>query len=548
MASITETMFVSTDPDSALRASFEDTLWRPIPSKGHLWMPRALRPIAWPGAGSALHKFVECALAAITGINFDFSRCLLSVHIDVEENAAGLKILNLHRGPTKSFKDFGCQCAAQIYRSLGMTSKRTVVATSGDTGSAAAHAFQGLPITVLFPANRISPYQARQMAACTRATVMAVEGDFDACQAHVKRAIASEAAQSCNSISLARLLPQIGYYAWLAAHHPDLNVIVPSGNFGNACAAEMARVMGAPIARVHFACNQNDAVARLVNGHDEEYCPKTTVETPATAMDVGSPSNFVRIMHLCGNDVYELRRRFTARVARNENIMVALGFDFEGEKMCPHTAVAAIAAINLNLPKMCIVRTADACKFEKDDAEAMPYVPLCLNPQKAMGVRRHGIVLVGMPSVGKTTLSRILNGKDTDALICEDQGKPLAEIISERSVKEFLRLEAEVSRRAVLSLNESDVLATGGSVVYTPPFADCLDESLVVWLDANVEDLRRRLGDTWNSRGVVSPHGTKNLDDLYRERSCLYATVADVKIDTSAWPLERIVAFMRSLL
>ena len=535
-------MFVSTDPADEACVSFEETLRRPIPSKGHLWMPQTLPRIAWPDSSKPLHAFVEEALLTLTGTQFDFESCLCDVPVDVSESTQ-LKILNLHRGPTKSFKDVGCLCAAHIYQSLGMKD-RTIVATSGDTGSAAANAFQlaDLPITVLFPKDRISPFQAAQMLDCEKATIMAVEGDFDACQSHVKTVISQGNAQSCNSISLARLLPQIGYYAWLAANHAGLNVIVPSGNFGNACAAEMARRMGAPIARVHFACNENDAVARFVNGLDDTFTPKPTVETPATAMDVGHPSNFIRIMHLC-NDATILRQRFTATVVRSENIRVSRHYTFQEEKLCPHTAVAACAAAFLQLPNMCIVRTADACKFE--DSLPMPYAPVCLKPEKAL-VRKQNIVLVGMPSSGKSTIGRALNGVDTDALICEAQGKPLHEVIAARSVDEFLQLEANISGNAVKEL-EGKVIATGGSVIYTSLFRNSLDDSLVVWLDAEMEDLRERLGDSWNSRGVVSPHNTTDLEALYDERVGFFREIADVRINTTQWNVDRISAFLKTL-
>lgn len=551
-------MFVSTssfDGAAGKELSFAECLLNPIPEAGHLWMPKMPLPsIQWPDE-APLHTYVELVMRHLAGLKIDLSKVLSGVNVDVSRggrqgHAGDLQALNLHRGPTLSFKDVGCLCAAHIYGRLGMTSGRTVVATSGDTGSAAANAFEGanLPLTVLFPKDRVSPFQARQMLSRRKVTVMCVEGDFDDCQRRVKEAIMAGEAYSCNSISLARLLPQIGYYAYLASVLPDANVIVPSGNFGNACAAEMARLMGAPIEKVHFACNSNDAVARFVRGDDDQFSPKETVQTLATAMDVGSPSNFVRIMYLCGFDSAELRSRFTAHSIDDESIRLTSNFTFDGERLCPHTAVAAVVATRLSLPRMCIVRTADACKFYGDERgrkESFPYAPVCVNSRKALS-RQRNIVLVGMPATGKSTLSEILNGVDTDALICEAEGKCLHEVIEGRAIERFIELEASIASTAVRE--REGIIATGGSVIYTDLFRRSLQNSLVIWLDVNLSTISQRLGDTWNSRGVISPYGTTSLKKLYEERCELYAQVADVRLDTARWDVNQAADFLRSLL
>ena len=536
-------MFVSTGNLSG-KVSFLQTLTHPIPEKGHLWMPKMPLPkVDWPRS-EFLRPYINMAVNALTGEDFDFEE-MDHFPIDItSENS--LSFLNVHHGETKSFKDVGCACAAHIYRQLGMTEKRTVVATSGDTGSAAANAFQkvNLPICVLFPKGKVYPYQAEQMMHCKKAAVMCVDGDFDLCQAQVKHVISQGKAQSCNSISLARLLPQIGYYAYLAVQIPDVTIIVPSGNFGNACAAVMAQKMGAPIGHIHFACNANDAVSRLLHGDDDVYTPKPTVKTLASAMDVGSPSNFVRIWYMCNHDIRVFRETFTASTSSDEEIKSVLNSD-KWEKCCPHTATAIHASSFIqSKPRHCVVQTADACKF--DLKFTMPYAPLCLNSEKTL-VPQNNIVLIGMPSSGKSTIARrFSNGLDTDALICEAVGKPIHQIIAERTTDEFIALESSIICHTVLDCEHS-IIATGGSAVYTKSFQDALHSSLVIWLIADREDLRLRLGNTWNSRGVISPSGITDLDPLCIERYELYKKCADIQINTSKWDIDRICDFLHCL-
>jgi len=549
-------MFTSTHPNAAEReiVSFEEALSRPIPSEGHLWVPTLPLPeVEWPRCGAELHAFVSVAVHALTGHEFNFESTLSVCPIYIDETSQPL-VLDLSLGPTKSFKDVGCLCAAKMYRELGMTTKRTVVATSGDTGSAAAYAFcqANLPITVIYPKNRVSPFQATQMVeGSPGACVMAVEGDFDACQRAVKEIIGRGEAKSCNSISLARLLPQIGYYAYFASRFPHRVIIVPSGNFGNACAAEMARMMGAPIAGVHFACNMNDAAARFVQGIDAEFSPRATEKTLAMAMDIGHPSNLIRIQYLCGHDTSEFRRRFTASVSTDDDIRRMMG---RNSTLCPHTAVAAHAASGLSGIRMCIVQTADARKFTSDFP--MPYAPTCMRPEKLARPIRN-VVLIGMPSSGKSTIANIMNGLDTDRIIESRCEKPLHEVIREcESIDAFIDLEARIASETILlPLREHEdgvlnprIIATGGSVVYTEQFRNSLSDSFVVWLECDLPSLSERLGDTWNSRGVISPTGAHTLENLYEERCSLFEKIADVRIDTMVWKPWRIATFLRSRL
>ena len=292
-------LFVSTGGCSPSAVSFRQTLLQPIPQAGHLWIPESDLPrVSWPAADRPLWEFVSRAVSSIVGENCDDAcRRALEGRFPIaleKHDVMRVHMLQLHRGPTLSFKDVGCRVAAELHRQFldeEEDAARVIVATSGDTGSAAAHA--GFDrICVLYPKDRISPFQEAQMLEATNAVCMAVPGDFDACQHMAKRMLRFKQALSCNSVSLARLLPQIGMYAWAAAQAPDRVYVIPSGNYGNAVSCLMAKRMGAPIATIHMACNENGrALVRYLRG--EAFIPSETKITPATAMDVGAPSNFV---------------------------------------------------------------------------------------------------------------------------------------------------------------------------------------------------------------------------------------------------------------
>ena len=191
--------------------SAAEALESPIPEPGHLWMPVEICEIEWPDSKEDAGMFISKVVQ-----HFFDTRIHPNVYqpIDLRPHKEGrTHALNLHRGPTKSFKDIGCTSASYIQKK-----GKVVVATSGDTGSAAAHAF-GQRALVLYPASRISAYQERQMLS-SEAAVCAVDGDFDDCQRIAKQMIHRDGVGSCNSISLARLLPQIGYFAWAAFQVP----------------------------------------------------------------------------------------------------------------------------------------------------------------------------------------------------------------------------------------------------------------------------------------------------------------------------------------
>ena len=259
-------------------------------------------------------------------------------------------LLELFHGPTAAFKDFGARFLAACVRRLhtpGGGPRTVLVATSGDTGGAVAAAFHRMPgvrVVLLYPEGRVSPRQAHQLGAFgDNVSALRVAGSFDDCQAMVKAAFADPALAplrltSANSISLGRLLPQLAYHAHAAWSSADtLNLIIPTGNLGNALAALWARELGAPIGDVVLATNANQTLSEFFEGG--VYRARPSVPTLANAMDVGDPSNFERLTWTFP-DPAMLRRRVRARAVSDEHISrtIQQGERRHGQVFCPHTA------------------------------------------------------------------------------------------------------------------------------------------------------------------------------------------------------------------
>ena len=229
--------------------------------------------------------------------------------------------LELFHGPTLAFKDVGARFMARL---LGYFNKKSgenrlvnvLVATSGDTGSAVANGFLGVPgihVYVLYPKGKVSPIQECQFTTLGQnITALEVDGVFDDCQALVKSAFMDKDLNdhmkltSANSINVARFLPQSFYYFYAYAQlkklgkADELVVCVPSGNFGNICSALFGTQMGLPIKRFIAANNANNIFYNFLQ--TGKYEPKPSVQTIANAMDVGDPSNFARIYELYKQD------------------------------------------------------------------------------------------------------------------------------------------------------------------------------------------------------------------------------------------------------
>jgi threonine synthase len=255
--------------------------------------------------------------------------------VKVEDN---IYALELFHGPTLAFKDVGARFMARLLRYFTNTTSNNslinvLVATSGDTGSAVANGFlgvEGIHVYVLYPKGKVSPIQECQFTTLGKnITAIEVDGVFDDCQALVKSAFMDEELNkhmmltSANSINVARFLPQAFYYFNAVARissfsQSDIVMCVPSGNFGNICAALFGHEMGLPISRFIAANNANDVFYEYLQ--TGKYNPRPSVQTLANAMDVGDPSNFARIYDLYGKSHERISNLISGATYSDEQI------------------------------------------------------------------------------------------------------------------------------------------------------------------------------------------------------------------------------------
>ncbi len=377
--------------------NLDEALVRGIADDGGLFLPEQLPAFdlaAFDGADDLvsiarvmMQPFFEGSelagdLDAIAAETFSFPIPLTPI----EHGEGPAELLELYHGPTAAFKDVGARFLAACLTRLEGDEESPVtilVATSGDTGGAVAAAFDGQPgmrVAVLFPDGRVSDRQAHQLS-CWGDNVLSlcVSGAFDDCQAMVKAALGDEALSSrfrfssANSINIGRLLPQSIYYAYASLAHYRRSgqrpgFIIPTGNLGNALACLLAREMGLPIGSVILATNAN----RTISDYFEtlEWLPRASVQTLASAMDVGNPSNMERLRHLLG-DADVLRERIGVQAVDDDQISVEIKQSYGelGFSICPHTATASWTFRHLpdgvrSNEAWILVGTAHPAKFE----------------------------------------------------------------------------------------------------------------------------------------------------------------------------------------
>jgi len=377
--------------------TFDEALIQGIAEDGGLYLPDELPAFSieeFSGAQATgdvakilLQPFFESStlLSALDEIIAEtFSFPLPVTALPVQEGSAGL--LELYHGPTAAFKDVGAGfLAACMSRLEGEPDNplTILVATSGDTGGAVAAAFNdrpGMRVVVLYPDGRVSERQAHQLT-CWGDNVLslAVQGSFDDCQAMAKAAMADEALtsyrfSSANSINIGRLLPQSIYYAAASLQHfretgRKPGFIVPTGNLGNALACCMARQFGLPIGEIVLATNANCLISDFLAG--EEWLPRDSIETHASAMDMGNPSNMERLRYLFG-EADELNGIISAVSVSDREIEQEIRQNFSefGLVTCPHTATATHAWRQLtdeqrSANDWILVATAHPAKFEQ---------------------------------------------------------------------------------------------------------------------------------------------------------------------------------------
>ena len=317
-------------------------------------------------------------------------------------NLKDITLLNLFHGPTLAFKDYAMCLLAKIYEFyLKKNNKSLVVigATSGDTGSAAIHAFQNLKnikICILHPHNGTSEFQRKQMTTTGSENVfnIALEGTFDDCQSIVKKAFNdSELTQdqsftAVNSINWFRILPQTIYYAWALSNHSFSNFVVPTGNFGNIYAAYILKKMGFPINNLVAATNENNILHRFIS--DNDLSLKKVLKTNSPSMDIVISSNFERLIHdfigsektkdvfsniglknnsliIEDEDYTKIREFFKSGMASSLQVTEEIKRTFQTSHVVidPHTAVGVSVARSLNLDNTCALACAHPIKFQE---------------------------------------------------------------------------------------------------------------------------------------------------------------------------------------
>lgn len=272
----------------------------------------------------------------------------------INQVKGGVYALELFHGPTLAFKDFGGRFMAQSLAAVSDGGQITILtATSGDTGAAVAHAFYGMEninVVILYPKGKISPLQEKLF--CTLGKnihTVAIDGDFDACQALVKDAFDDAELRkeiglnSANSINISRLMAQICYYFEAASQltkdqRENLVISVPSGNFGNLTAGLLAKALGLPVKRFIAATNENDTVPRYLE--TGQWDPKPTVATTSNAMDVSQPNNWPRIEELCQLKGWGLDILGKGKVSDEQSAESVRELKAQGYLCEPHGAIA----------------------------------------------------------------------------------------------------------------------------------------------------------------------------------------------------------------
>lgn len=398
-------MFYSLNQNSAA-VSFKQALLAGLAPDGGLYYPEFI-PKFQPGeieklkdnpleqiGYKVLAKWLENDLAS------DAIRQIATQALDFPlplKKVGNFLILELFHGPTKSFKDIAARSLALLMSKILAEDNKTatiLAATSGDTGGAVAHGFGGLAnikAVVLYPKGKVSQLQEEQLTRVQgNVFSLEVDGVFDDCQALVKKVLVDSDLKkfnfsSANSINVGRLIPQIIYYvyAYSLIKKENIQFVVPCGNFGNLCAGIFAREMGLPFKKFVVANNVNDSVFKYYASG--EFKPQPVRQTLSNAMDIGNPSNFIRILEAFNHDHAAFKKVITAeRVTDQETVeTIKEVYRQNNYLLDPHTAVAWRAAelaggendIKVILSTASAVKFADVIRrnagIEVDDSQAV---------------------------------------------------------------------------------------------------------------------------------------------------------------------------------
>jgi threonine synthase len=320
--------------------------WKDFPSKSK---EQIAFEVIRPFLGAEIPDETLFQICAET-VNFDFPLVKIT---------GSIFTLELFHGATLAFKDVGARFMSRCLQYFSReASEKTIVivATSGDTGGAVANGFyevEGVEVVILYPRGKVSRVQELQLTTLGKnITALEVDGNFDDCQTLAKTALADDELKrkvfltSANSINVARWLPQQFYYFYALQQWREENapvISVPSGNFGNLAAGMMAHAAGLPVAKFVAACNANDIVSEFLQSGNLR--PKASVATLSNAMDVGNPSNFVRILEIFDNDYLRLKDKMEAVGVSDALTANAMREVYEkyGYVLDPHGAVGFYA-------------------------------------------------------------------------------------------------------------------------------------------------------------------------------------------------------------
>ena len=378
----------------APNTSFKDAVIKGLaPDKG-LYFPKSITPLPksfFDDINNLMHS--EIAFEAIKqfvtpDIPEDILKTIiaetLSFDFPIIELNKSISVLELFHGPTMAFKDVGARFMA---RCLGYFNKdnddevTVLVATSGDTGGAVANGFlgvKGVNVVILYPSGKVSDIQEKQLTTLGQnITALEVNGTFDDCQDMVKNAFldteltSKKQLTSANSINVARWLPQMFYFffAYRQLKQTKNNIVfsVPSGNFGNICAGMMAQQLGLPIQHFVASNNENNVVTEYLK--TKAFNPKPSIQTISNAMDVGNPSNFVRIQEIYNNDFEALKENLSSYSFSDKETIEAMQEIYKDYNYVadPHGVVGYLGAkeyLKTNPDTHCVfLETAHPTKF-----------------------------------------------------------------------------------------------------------------------------------------------------------------------------------------
>ena len=394
--------FSTRDKSKSHPFSLAEAAFAGLAPDGGLFMPERIPMVDMAVVEAEAEKSYADMALYLAGLLFDdvpkadLERVVRDAYdfpIELNQIAENFSTLELFHGPTYAFKDFGARFMGRMTGLLNEGGPLTILtATSGDTGSAVAHGFygvEGVRVVVLYPEGKVSPLQEAQMTTLGgNIYPLRVKGNFDDCQRLVKSMFRNEELRrqvritSANSINLLRWIPQsfyyfYGYCAWKRMTRRDMpTVVVPSGNYGNLTAGMLAQSMGLPLKGFVAASNANDVIPKFLL--TEEYYPRASVQTVANAMDVGDPSNFERMMALCGGDVAALKYTVKGFSCSDDEILAAINEIYERYDYLsdPHSAVGYLASKHYAVDGFWL-STAHAAKFsEVTKAATMQDAPI----------------------------------------------------------------------------------------------------------------------------------------------------------------------------